>query len=112
MKISLSPELQHYLDEKVQTGQYDSVTDAVLEGLRALKEQEEQRQRHLAELRAEIEMSLAQSEAIEPSGAAGPELRPKKRFLEAIREGEEDLRAGRYRRASAIFAELKSLNGY
>jgi len=112
MKISLSPELKNYLDEKVQAGQYESVTDAVLEGLRALKEQEEQRQRHLAELRAEIELSLANSEAAESSPQSVGELRPKKRFLEAIREGEEDLRAGRYRRASAIFAELKAMNGY
>jgi antitoxin ParD1/3/4 len=54
MTVSLSPELQQFLEEQVRAGKFDSPDAAVAEAVRQMKEREEK----LAWLRAEIQKGI------------------------------------------------------
>jgi antitoxin ParD1/3/4 len=41
MKISLSPDVQHLIEERVRSGRYQSADEVVREGLELLKEREQ-----------------------------------------------------------------------
>jgi putative addiction module CopG family antidote len=43
MKVSLTPELERFVNEKVETGLYQTASEVVREGLRLLKQREEER---------------------------------------------------------------------
>ena len=45
MNVSLTPELERFVDDKVQSGLYNNASEVVREGLRLLKEQDEIRLR-------------------------------------------------------------------
>lgn len=54
MNISLTPELDNYVQEKVKTGLYHSASEVIREGLRLLQEQDMLRQVKLEQLRREL----------------------------------------------------------
>jgi antitoxin ParD1/3/4 len=60
MNISLAPELERLVSEKVKSGRYASASEVVREGLRLLEGQEEVRQHRLAEIRQKIDRGLDQ----------------------------------------------------
>ncbi len=60
MNVSLTPELEEYIAEKVSTGMYHTASEVVREGLRLLKERDELQQMRLAEMRKQIAEGLAQ----------------------------------------------------
>ena len=60
MNVSLTPELEKLVNERVQSGLYSSASEVIREALRLLKEQGELRQRRLEELRKEIGIGLEQ----------------------------------------------------
>ena len=60
MNVSLTPELEKLVNERVQSGMYSSASEVIREALRLLKEQGELRQRRLEELRKEIGIGLEQ----------------------------------------------------
>ena len=60
MNVSLTPELEKLVNERVQSGLYSSASEVIREALRLLKEQGELRQRRLEELRKEIGFGLEQ----------------------------------------------------
>jgi antitoxin ParD1/3/4 len=60
MNISLTPELERLVDEKVKSGRYASASEVIREGLRLLEEQEEMKQHRLAEIREKIDRGLNQ----------------------------------------------------
>jgi antitoxin ParD1/3/4 len=62
MNISLTPELEQYVNGKVQGGMYHSASEVVRAGLRLLKQQEELYQYKLAELRREIQIGIDQAD--------------------------------------------------
>ncbi|SIO23560.1 antitoxin ParD1/3/4 [Singulisphaera sp. GP187] len=62
MNVSLTPELEKYVDGKVQSGMYHSASEVIREGLRLLKEKEELHQRKLIELRREIQVGIDQAD--------------------------------------------------
>jgi len=62
MNVSLTPELEQYVNGKVQSGLYKSASEVIREGLRLLKEREELHQRKLAELRQEIQVGIDQAD--------------------------------------------------
>jgi antitoxin ParD1/3/4 len=62
MNISLTPELEQYVNGKVQGGLYHSASEVVREGLRLLKEKDELYQYKLAELRREIQIGIDQAD--------------------------------------------------
>lgn len=44
MNVSLTPELEKFVDDKLQSGLYNSASEVISEGLRLLKEYDEDRQ--------------------------------------------------------------------
>lgn len=62
MNVSLTPELENLVHEKVQSGLYISASEVVREGLRLLQERDSVQQRRLEELRREIAIGIEQLE--------------------------------------------------
>ena len=62
MNVSLTPELEKLVSEKVESGMYHSASEVIREGLRLLKEHDELRQRRLEELRKEVAIGIEQAE--------------------------------------------------
>jgi antitoxin ParD1/3/4 len=72
MNVSLTPELEHWVDEKVRTGRYASASEVIREALRLLEQQELARQRRLVQVREKIDRALEQLEqgkALDPEDA-------------------------------------------
>lgn len=63
MNVSLTPELEDFVNRKVKTGMYNSASEVVRESLRLLKNQDELEQLQLEELRREIRSSIQQLDA-------------------------------------------------
>jgi len=60
MNVSLSPELERFVAEKVESGLYQTASEVVRDGLRLLKQREEERSVRLQRLRNEIQTGLDQ----------------------------------------------------
>jgi antitoxin ParD1/3/4 len=60
MNVSLTPELEKFVDEKVKSGLYNSASEVVRESLRLLRREDEIEQLQLEELRREIKSSIKQ----------------------------------------------------
>lgn len=63
MNVSLTPELEQYVQEKVSSGLYYSASEVIREGLRLLREREQLQQIRLQELRQDIQVGLDSGEA-------------------------------------------------
>jgi antitoxin ParD1/3/4 len=59
MNVSLTPELERFVQEKVRSGRYTSASEVVREALRLLEEHERVRTAQLLEFREEIDRRLA-----------------------------------------------------
>ena len=87
MNVSLTPELEQYVNQKVESGMYHSASEVIREGLRMLKERDEIHRRKLEDLRREIQIGIDQADR--------GQTRP------LTREVIEDIKArGRERRAN------------
>ncbi len=62
MNVSLTPELEQYVNGKVHCGMYHSASEVVREGLRLLKQRDELHQRKLEALRREIRIGIDQAD--------------------------------------------------
>ncbi|MBI1987285.1 MAG: type II toxin-antitoxin system ParD family antitoxin [Nitrospinae bacterium] len=62
MNISLPPELEKLVNEKVSSGMYHSASEVIQEALRLLKEQDALREFRMQEVRKEIAKGMEQSE--------------------------------------------------
>jgi antitoxin ParD1/3/4 len=60
MNVSLTPELEGFVAEKVQSGRYTSASEVIREALRLLEERDQVRQKNLAEVRQKVNRGLAQ----------------------------------------------------
>ena len=60
MNVSLSPELEKLVKDKVASGMYHSAGEVVREALTALEERDQLRQRRLDQLRREIARGVEQ----------------------------------------------------
>ncbi len=60
MNISLTPELEKLIYEKVRSGLYNSASEVIREALRLLHERDQVRQQELEALRAKINRGLEQ----------------------------------------------------
>ena len=58
MNVSVTPELEEFVNEKVKTGLYNSASEVVREGLRLLREQDELKKIRLDTLRRDIQKGL------------------------------------------------------
>lgn len=61
--VTLPPELEAFVEERVAAGRFATAGEAVREGLRLLEEREQEREAVLAELREEIEIGVEQAKA-------------------------------------------------
>jgi len=62
MNVSLTQELEEFVNSKVQSGMYYSASEVIREGLRLLKEQDALREMRLQELRKEIAVGTEQAD--------------------------------------------------
>jgi antitoxin ParD1/3/4 len=58
VNVSLTPELEALVQERVRSGRYTSASEVVREALRLLQDRDELRQLHLAELRSQVAAGL------------------------------------------------------
>lgn len=63
MNVSLTPELEKIVEQKVESGLYGSASEVVREGLRLLQQRDEVREAKLNALRAEIQKGIDDLEA-------------------------------------------------
>jgi len=61
MNVSLTPELETFVTDKVDTGLYGSQSEVVRAGLRLLMERDRLLEARLQELRAEVGQGLAEA---------------------------------------------------
>ena len=61
MNVSLTEELENFIDLQVESGMYHSASEVVRDGLRLLIERQESRAERLAGLRRDIAIGLEQS---------------------------------------------------
>jgi antitoxin ParD1/3/4 len=62
MNISLTPELEQFVQSRVASGLYQTASEVVREGLRLLEEREHARETALEELRAKIRLGVEQAD--------------------------------------------------
>jgi antitoxin ParD1/3/4 len=94
MNISLTAELDTFVQQKVQTGMYHSASEVIREGLRLLREQDELRQARLDQLRKDVDVGINQMDQgafIEHTASSLPalaeDIKAKGRRLLAQRTG-------------------------
>lgn len=59
MNISLSPELEDFVETSIRTGRYASASDLVAEALQLLEDKQKAREAELLEFRSELDFRLA-----------------------------------------------------
>jgi antitoxin ParD1/3/4 len=72
MNVSLTPELEKFVSEKVESGRYTSASEVVREALRLLEEHDRARNAQIAAFNRELGERLAaldRGEYVEPSAA-------------------------------------------
>ncbi|MGA2772188.1 MAG: type II toxin-antitoxin system ParD family antitoxin [Bryobacteraceae bacterium] len=62
VNVSLTPELDAFLQSRVRSGGYQTTSEVVREALRLLQHQEKRRDASLRELRAKLKRGAAQAE--------------------------------------------------
>jgi antitoxin ParD1/3/4 len=77
VNISLTPELEQMVDDRVKSGRYASASEVIREGLRLLEEQEQLKQQRLADVRRKIDRGIEQLDRGE--GIPGAEARARLR---------------------------------
>ncbi len=63
MNVSLTPELEQLVTEKVESGRYTSASEVIREALRLLEEHDQLKQQRLTEVREKIDRGLQQLDA-------------------------------------------------
>lgn len=80
MNVSLTPELEQYVQAKVQSGLYTSVSEVVRESLRLMHQYDGLKQQQLVRINNEIEAGLQQLMAGEVSSVEQVQKRLKKQL--------------------------------
>jgi antitoxin ParD1/3/4 len=77
MNVSLTPELERLVTEKVVSGRYTSASEVIREALRLFEEHDQLKRQRLTEVREKIDRSLQQLE--DGQGISGQEARARLR---------------------------------
>jgi len=83
VNISLTPELERLVDDKVKSGRYATASEVIREGLRLLEEHEQLKEQRLAELRRKIDRGLEQLD--QGLGIPGAEARERLRRKKSVK---------------------------
>jgi antitoxin ParD1/3/4 len=62
LNVSLTPELERFVQSRVDSGRYQTASEVIREGLRMLEERERARETVLEELRAKIQRGSEQAD--------------------------------------------------
>ncbi len=62
MNVSLTPELEKFVESRVATGRYQTASEVVREGLRLLEQQERERELSFKNLKSKLNRAAAQAE--------------------------------------------------
>jgi antitoxin ParD1/3/4 len=62
LNVSLTPELDEFVQQRVASGRYQTASEVIREGLRLLEEQERQRDAAFAALKAKLKRGVEQAE--------------------------------------------------
>ena len=62
VNISLTPELDAFLQSRVESGRYQTTSEVVREALRLLQNQEKDREEGLKQLKAKLQRGVAQAD--------------------------------------------------
>jgi len=84
MNVSLTPELERLVNQKVESGMYSSAGEVVQEALHLLNLWDELRQRKLEQLRKDIAVGIAQLDRGEARPLNLPEM--KRRLRKRLRD--------------------------
>ena len=85
MNVSLTPELEQYVQAKVDSGRYTSASEVVREALRLLQDQEKSRGLQLAEFNRELGRRLASLDAGERVAPAAVRARLRRKSAQRRR---------------------------
>lgn len=85
MNVSLTPEFEKKIEEKIATGLYSSASEVVREALRLLFQVDEARQREIAEINRRIRLGVAQLDRGEGISGREARRRSKQRLSERSR---------------------------
>ena len=80
MNVSLTPELEKFVADKLKSGMYGTASEVVREGLRLLAERDQQREQKLQHLKG------------------------------LIKEADDDIAAGRLRPGEELFAAIRAMS--
>ena len=69
--VALTAQWGRWIDELVASGEYQSASEVIRDGLRALRDDREHRQAELAEIRARLQHALAEADAGEFADGSG-----------------------------------------
>jgi antitoxin ParD1/3/4 len=69
--IALTPQWARWVDDLVASGEYQSASEVVRDGLRALHDDRERAEAELAEIRARLQLALRESAAGEFAEGSG-----------------------------------------
>lgn len=92
MNVSLTPELEALIKEKVATGRYSTASEVVRDALRLLELRDKTNAEKLAELRAEIQKGIDSGPGI-PADEVFAELRDKIERRQAERDGKDRVKS-------------------
>ncbi len=84
--ISLTPELDQFIDDRVESGLYESASEVVREGLRLLRHREDLQKKQVERVKAKIEKGWHQSESGQMVSDTDVEEHFRKRSEEACRK--------------------------
>jgi antitoxin ParD1/3/4 len=62
LNVSLTPELEQFVESRVASGRYQTASEVIREGLRLLEEREQTREAALEELRAQLRRGVEQAD--------------------------------------------------
>lgn len=62
LNVSLTPELEQFISEKVESGMYTTASEVVREGLRLLRDYDDIRSKRIEAIRAHVEKGWEDSE--------------------------------------------------
>jgi antitoxin ParD1/3/4 len=82
MNVSLTPELEQFVQTKVESGRYNSASEVVREALRLLEDHEQARAAQLAEFNQELGRRLASLDRGEKVNPANVRVRLKRKSEE------------------------------
>ena len=81
MKVSLTPELERLVADKVDGGRYASASEVVREALRLLEERDQDRNAKLEALRAKVAVGIADLDAGRFSDATADDIKRRAREM-------------------------------